>query len=379
MFRVSNIIVFLVLAAVITACNADASNTKTAAAIISVTTTKVRLGNASFYNSYPGNAVALKSVELRGQVSGYLTGLYFSEGQEVHEGQKLYEIDRRKYQAAYDESISNVRIAEENLSRVQRDAGRYTDLAAQDAIAKQLYDNAMTDLNNARHRLDAAKSQLIKATADYEYSVITAPFNGTIGFSDVKMGALVSPGQTLLNTISSNDPMGIDFDINETELMRFQELQKSVQLKNDTIFRIILPDNSYYPYAGKISVIDRAVNSQTGTIRIRLTVPNPGRVLKPGMSCKIRVLDSHAGQRLMIPFKAVMQQLGEYFVYKVNGTNVNQVKVSLGPRIGSDVIVIDGLAGDETIVIDGIQKLNEGSEIIVSSAQSQTNLQNITR
>lgn len=323
-----------------------------------------------FYNSYPGNAVALKSVELRAQVSGYITGMYFIEGQEVREGQKLYEIDRRKYQAAYDESVSNIRIAEENLGKVQRDAGRYTDLAAQDAVAKQLYDNAMTDLNNAKHRLDAAKYQLIKATADYEYSIITAPFNGTIGFSGVKMGALASSGQTLLNTVSSDDPMGIDFDINETELMRFQELQKEVQPKNDSTFRIVLPDNSIYAYAGKISVIDRAVNSQTGTIRIRLTVPNPGRVLKPGMSCKIRVLDSHTGQRLLIPFKAVVQQLGEYFVYKVNGSSVNQVKVSLGPKIELNVIVLDGLTGDDTIVVDGLQKLNEGSEITVSSLQN---------
>lgn len=365
MFRITNIIIFAGLAGIM-ACTADAANKKTANAPVPVTVTKARLSSASLYNSYPGNATALKSVELRGQVSGYLTGMYFTEGQVVREGQKLYEIDRRKYQAAYDESVSNLKIAEENLAKVQRDARRYTDLAQQDAVARQLYDNAMTDLSNARHRVDAAKFQMIKAKADYEYSVITAPFNGTIGFSGVKMGALISPGQTLLNTISSDDPMGIDFDINETELMRFQEIQKTSAPKNDTTFRIILPDNSIYPYPGSISVIDRAVNSQTGTIRIRLTVPNPGRLLKPGMSCKVRVLDHQSGEQVLIPFKAVVQQLGEYFVYKVNDSVVNQVKVTLGPRIVTDVIVLDGLKGDETIVVDGIQKVYNGAAIAVS-------------
>jgi membrane fusion protein (multidrug efflux system) len=370
MFRVSNIIIFTAITAGIMACTADASNKKSASPVIPVTVTKVRMADASIYNAYPGNAVALKSVELRGQVGGYLTGMYFTEGSEVREGQKLYEIDRRKYQAALNESTANLRIAEENLSKVQRDADRYSDLARQDAVAKQLYDNSVTDLNNAKHRLDAAKSQLINATADYEYSVINAPFTGTIGFSGVKLGALITAGQTLLNTISSDDPMGIDFDINEMELMRFQELQRAVQQKNDTTFRIILPDNSLYSYGGKISVIDRAVNAQTGTIRVRLTVPNPERVLKPGMSCKIRVLDKNTGRHMIIPYKAVVEQLGEYFVYKVEGSIVKQVKVVLGPSLGTDVIVLEGLTGDETIVVEGIQKLNDGSEISVGSSQN---------
>lgn len=373
MFRLTNSIIPVALFAGISACTTDAANNKAMNAPVPVTVTKVRVASTSFYNSYPGNATALKSVELRGQVSGYLTGMYFTEGKVVREGQKLYEIDRRKYQAAYDESVSNLMIAEETLAKVRRDAERYTDLARQDAVAKQLYDNAMTDLNNAKHRVDAAKSQLVKSKADYEYSVITAPFNGTIGFSGVKLGALITPGQTLLNTISSDDPMGIDFDINETELMRFLELQKASYSKNDTTFRIILPDNSFYPYSGSISVIDRAVNSQTGTIRIRLTVSNPERMLKPGMSCKIRVLDHHSGEQVLIPYKSVVQQLGEFFVYRVNDSIVNEVKVTLGPRIETDVIVLDGLKGDETIVVDGIQKVNNGSEIAISSGEQNQN------
>ena len=190
----------------------------------------------------------------------------------------------------------------------------------------------MTDLKNAKQQVDAANSELIKAKTDYDYSLIYAPFDGTIGFSNVKLGALITPGQTLLNTVSSDDPMGVDFEISETELGRFQKLEKAVISKNDTTFRITLPDNSIYPYSGKISVIDRAVDPQTGSIRVRITVPNHEKMLKPGMSCKVLGLNANTGQQIVIPFKAVMEQLGEYFVFTVNDKIVKQIKVISWPK-----------------------------------------------
>ena len=371
MYKISLIIIYFALIAGLISCSGNAANKKVEVPAIPVTVTQANLTNAIFYNSYPANIVALKEVELRGQVSGYVTGIYFTEGKEVHSGEKLYEIDRRKYQAAYEVDQSNVRIAEGNLEKVQRDADRYTDLARQDAVAKQLFDNSMTDLKNAKQRVDAANSELIKAKTDYDYSLIYAPFDGTIGFSSVRLGALITPGQTLLNTVSSDDPMGVDFEISETEFTRFRELENAQQERqrgiseNDTTFRISLPDNSIYPYYGKLSVIDRAVDPQTGTIRVRITVPNHGRILKPGMSCKVLVLNANAGVRILIPFGAVVEQLGEYFVFVINDKNVKQVKVTLGPRVTSNVIVLGGLKNGETIVVDGIQKLHDGSEIII--------------
>jgi RND family efflux transporter MFP subunit len=371
MYKRFHIIIYFALTSGLLSCSGNAANKKTEVPAIPVTVTKASLTDAVFYNLYPANIVALKEVELRGQVSGYITGIYFTEGKEVHTGEKLYEIDRRKYQAAYEAVQSNVKIAEANLEKVQRDADRYTDLESRDAVAKQVFDNAMTDLKNAKQQVDVAKSELIQAKTDYDYSLIYAPFDGTIGFSSVKLGALVTPGQTLLNTVSSDDPMGVDFEISETEFNRFQHLENAVISKNDTTFKITLSDNSIYPYMGKISVIDRAVDPQTGTIRVRITVPNHEKMLKPGMSCKVLVLNANAGQQILIPFKAVLEQLGEYFVFIVNDKNVKQVKISLGPMVKSDIIVLKGLKGDETVVVDGIQKLHEGSEIAITALQNQ--------
>jgi RND family efflux transporter MFP subunit len=371
MYKITRIIIYFALIAGLLSCSGNSSNRKAEVPAIPVTVTNASPSKAIFYNAYPANIVALKEVELRGQVSGYITGIYFTEGKEVHSGEKLYEIDRRKYEATYRETQSNVKIAESNLEKVQRDADRYTDLASQDAVAKQLLDNSMTDLKNARQQLDAANSELIKAKTDFDYSLINSPLDGTIGFSGVKIGTLIMPGQTLLNTVSSDDPIGVDFEINETELSRFRQFEKAGILNNDTTFKIRLPDNSIYPFFGRISVIDRAVDQQTGTIRVRITVSNHDKILKPGMSCKVLVLNDYSGQQIIIPFASVLEQLSEYFVYVVKDKNVQQVKVTLGPRVNSNVIIVKGLSGDETIVVDGIQKLHDGSEITIAKPQNQ--------
>ena len=369
MYKITRILIYFAITSGLLSCNGNSANKKAIVPAIPVTVSNVSLVEAVFYNSYPGNITALKEVELRGQVSGYITGIYFTEGKEVHTGEKLYEIDRRKYEATYKEAQSNVKIAEANLEKVQRDADRYTDLAKQDAVAKQILDNSMTDLNNARQQVEAAKSEMVKAKTDFDYSLINAPFDGTIGFSGVRLGTLITPGQTLLNTVSSDDPMGIDFEISETELSRFRQLENAGISAKDTTFKITLPDNSTYPFFGKISVIDRAVDPLTGTIRVRITVPNHEKILKPGMSCKVLVLNAYAGQQIIIPFEAVLEQLSEYFVYTIKDNKAQQVKISLGPRVNANVIVLKGLKGDETIVVDGIQKLHDGSEISVTQSQ----------
>ena len=265
----------------------------------------------------PATIVALKEVELRAEVGGEITGINFKEGQPVKKGQKLYEIDRRVYEANYNQAKASLNIAKQNLDRTQRDANRYVELNKEDAIAKQRLDNALTDLQNAKSQVSAAQANLEKTKTDLNYSIITAPFDGTIGISMVRMGALITPDQTLLNVISSDDPMGADIQIEQKELARFQSLERKNPAPGDSTFRLILPDNSIYKYYGKISIIDRNVDPQTGTVKVRLSFPNPDRTLKPGMKCNAGVLNQNSGLQLVIPYKAVVEQMSEYFVYKV--------------------------------------------------------------
>jgi membrane fusion protein, multidrug efflux system len=337
-----------------------------AGAGIPVNVAEVQQEKVSFYSNYPGSIVALSEVELRSEVSGFITGIYFKEGSTVKKGQKLYEIDRSKYIASYNQAKANVDIATANEQKARRNADRYTKLSEQDAIAKQRLDDAMTDLQNAGLELVSAKAGLARAQTDLNYSLITAPFDGTIGISQVKMGSLVSPGQTLLNTISTDDPMGADFVINERELGNFQEISAVNRPKNDSTFRISLPDKSIYREKGNIQVIDRAIDPRTGTIRVRLVFPNPDRKLRAGMSCNIHVLNTSDHEQLVIPSRSLLEQMSEYFVFVVDSQKVKQTKVTLGPQFEDRVVVTSGLQNGQQIVTDGIQKLRNGAAVSVN-------------
>jgi membrane fusion protein (multidrug efflux system) len=333
----------------------------------------VESGTLVYYDTYPGTAVATDEVQLRSEVSGFITGIYFREGSQVTKGTKLYEIDRRKYQAAYESAKAAVDISSANLLKAQRDADRYKKLDEQNAIAKQILDDALTMLENAKLQVKSSKANLLNAETDFNYSLITAPFTGSIGFSLVKPGTFVTAGQTLLNTISSDDPIAIDFIVDEKSLPSIIKLQSAEKSKQDSTFKIILPDNTNYQYNGKLSIVDRAVDAQTGTIKIRTVFPNPDRNLRPGMNCNIKVLNENSGTQINIPLRAIVEQMGEYFVYLIDNNVVKQTRIELGPNHGDQVMVKSGLNPGAKIVLEGIQKVREGSAVIASETGNKLN------
>lgn len=332
-----------------------------AAAAVPVNTYTVEEERVTGTDTYPGTVVPLQEVELRPQVSGYITNYYVQDGQRVTKGQRLYEIDRSKYQATFQQAQANLQSARANLARVEKDLERYERLAEREAIARQQVDYARTDVETARAQVAAAEAQVNSAATDVGYATITAPFDGTIGISQVRVGAQVSPGQPLLNTISSTDPIAVDFVINQQEISRFSQLMQGQQ--PDSLFTILLNNQTEYPYPGKIITIDRAIGRQTGTTTVRLQFPNPERTLIPGMTVSVQVLNQDIGEQLVIPYRAVTEQLGEYYVYVVQGDSVNQRNVTLGTRFGSDVVVREGLEQGNTIVVEGIQRLRQGAKV----------------
>ncbi len=330
---------------------------------------------ARYYDKFPGTIVAMMQVDIRAQAEGYVTGIYFTEGSRVSKGQKLYTIDDRKYQATYNQSQANVHVAEANLAQAQKDADRYTYLNQHEAVAKQTLDHAMTTLQNAKQQLAAAKQELTRTQTDVGYSVINAPFDGTIGISQVKVGNTVVPGQTVLNTISTTSPMAVDFVVNEKQISRFLKLQNLKNDPADSIFTIQLPDNSIYNYPARIHVIDRGVNPQTGTITVRLTVPDPSSMLRAGMSCLVRVRNDDTAKQILIPYKAVVEQMGEYFVYVARDSasvlSAVQKKVTPGQTIADQVIIKTGLEAGERLITDGVQKLHDGSLITIGEQKNK--------
>ncbi len=359
-----------------------------------------------YYDNYPATTEALSSVDLHAQVTGYVTGIFFTEGTHVHKGQKLYAIDERLYQAAYDQAVANLKVAQGNQVQAQQDADRYQYLIQHNAVAKQTLDHAVIALENAKSSTAAAQQAVKTAETNRSYSIITAPFDGTIGFSQVKLGNLVTASTTLLNTISTDNPMAVDFLISEAQLAHYQDLQHQKQHSVDSLFTLELPNKKLYNQTGQITVIDRAVDPQTGTIRVRLTFANPKLDLREGMSCVVRVHNLEKDPQILIPTRAIVEQMGEFFVYvakdsaissgadsskKAEGATADNkksegggagadsanarklrafsVKVMPGAVIGSNTLIMSGLNPGDKIVVDGVQSLHDGSPITTANRQ----------
>lgn len=333
-----------------------------------VTVEEVLLTDAIYYDEFPATVAALNQVELRPQVGGFITGVHFADGSKVRKGQLLYSIDAQLYAANYQQAVAGGQVQEANLSKAKKDASRYHELEKEDAVAKQLVDNADAAVEVARRQSAAARANIQAVSTSVKYTKVYAPFNGVIGISLVKPGTAVTAGQTVLNTVSSDGELAVDFNIAQNDIYRFTNMLKDKFAASDSTFTLAF-NGDIYPYPGKIVLIDRAVNPQTGTIKARLVFPNADNTLKAGMNGTVRVKNSNKTQSIVIPYKAVVEQLGEYFVYiPGDSSKVSQRKVVLGKQIGADIIIIDGLHAGDKIVTQGVQNLREGVKVNMGNA-----------
>jgi membrane fusion protein (multidrug efflux system) len=324
---------------------------------------------ANYYDQYPGTVIALKDVTITSQVDGYITGIYFKDGQAVKAGQLLYTIDPQVYDANLQNAEAQVATQEANLVKAQKDADNYHKLDQQDAIAKQQVYYADAALESAKKQVAAAKAQVDAMRANVKFSKIYAPFNGTIGISNVRIGTAVVAGQTVLNDVSTNNPIAVDFNVDQTLFYQFEKLMGTSNA-NDTTFSLAFgPD--VYPSYGHIYTIDRAVDQQTGTIKVRLVFDNANNMLKPGMTGVVRILHNAGAQTILVPAISIVEQLGEYNVYVLGDSNkVSQQTVTLGETIGSNIIIKSGLSAGQKIVVQGQQNLHNGSVVEPTAANA---------
>jgi membrane fusion protein (multidrug efflux system) len=355
----------------LTACNNSKEQTgPTAPPPVKVTVEPVLKTDAVYFDEYPATINALNQVELRPQVSGFISGVYFKDGARVRKGQLLYSIDEQLYSANYQQAVAGLKVQEANLNKAQKDANRFHELDKNDAVAKQLVDNADATLEVARKQADAAKANIQAVQTNVKYTRVYAPFDGVIGISAVKPGAAVTAGQTILNTVSSDKELAVDVNVDQKEIYRFSKLMSDPPKTSDSTFTLAF-GNDVYPYQGKIALLDRAVNPQTGTIKARLIFPNTKKLLIAGMNGTLRVKNNASTQALLIPYKAVTEQLGEFFVYVPNDSNkVSQRKIVTGKQIGKNVIVKSGLNDGDRVVVEGVQNLREGAAITATVPQS---------
>jgi membrane fusion protein (multidrug efflux system) len=362
----------VVLAVIIASCKNNSAPPPSTPPPAKVVVEAVRTGEAVYHDEYPATITPLNEVELRPQVNGFVTSIHFKDGDRVKKGQLLYSIDAQLYNANYQQAVANLSVQEANLVKAQKDADRYHELAKNDAVAKQLVDNADAALEVAKKQAEAAKANISGVQTSVRYTKVYAPFDGLIGISRVKPGAAVTAGQTLLNTVSSDNELAVDFNIDQKEIYAISKLLN--QKTKDSTFTLAFAGEAY-PFPGKLAFLDRAVDPQTGTLKARLVFPNKDQLLRAGMNATVRVKNNGGTKSMIIPYKAVTEQLGEYFVYVPgDSSKVTQTKVVLGRQVGTDVIIRDGLKEGDSVVTQGVQNLREGA-VIQSVAATQLNAQ----
>jgi membrane fusion protein (multidrug efflux system) len=312
-----------------------------------------------------GEVKAWREVDLRPRATGLVTQLSFQPGQRVKEGDLLLQIDPRPYDEQVSDAQAKLAEAEAQLARAQQDVARYEPLLADNAIARQTYDQALAQAKSNAAVVQARRASLETAKLSRSYAEVRSPITGRIGLQKVELGALATAGQTVLATVSTLDPMLVYFSVSEVGYLdyvrRHRATNKAGKAAPEPPVELILADGSIYRQRGKLDFADRALNAGTGTLTIRALFANSDDLLRPGMNVRVRLVSQVAENAILIPQRAVTEMLGKQFASVVGeGNRIEQRPIITGPRIGDLWLVEQGLAPGEIIVVEGLQKARAG-------------------
>jgi RND family efflux transporter MFP subunit len=377
---------------------------------LEVTVAEVQQKDVPIYREWIGTVEGFVNAEIKAQVTGYLVKQDYAEGSFVRQGQMLFQIDPRPFQADLDQAEgrlaqsqgqlaqaraqlaqaeAEVAVAEANQHRVQLDVDRYTPLFQQHAITGQDLDNANQNNMAAKAQLQAVKAQVEtdkaqitaataavqSATASVEtarinlgFTRLTAPIDGVPGIALLQVGALVSPASGALTTISTLDPIKVYFTISEQEYLerkrQFPTPEKFLEARARIQLDLILADGTTYPEKGRVDFADRQVDVRTGAMKLVGLFPNPGNTLRPGEYGRVRAAVEIDRGALLVPQQAVFDIQGTRQLAVVGGDNKVSIRpANLGETFGHDWIVREGVKAGERVVVDGVQKVRPGMQV----------------
>ena len=313
---------------------------------------------------YTGFVQAQQEMELKAQVSGQITAKYFKGGDNVSAGQTLYAIDQRTYQANVLNAQAGLANARAALANAAMNAERYSTLYAQNAVSKQVLDNAIMQRDQAQASVNAQEAMLENAQINMTDTSVAAPFSGRIDTTALEVGNYVTAGQTTLAKISNTDPVFVQFSIAEPEYLQLSGAHDNSGAASLDNLTVVLSDGSTYDLKGTVAEVNRGINDNTGTLTVKALFKNPAHRLLPGMFAHVQATAGTKQNALLIPKRAVVELMYKKFVYIVGSDNkVTMKEVTLGPSVGRFFMVESGLNGDETIVVEGTGKIRQGAEV----------------
>ena len=326
-----------------------------------VKTMKVITRTTPIVYDYTGFVEATQEMNLAPQVTGQIIAKNFKGGDTVQAGQVLYEIDPRTYRANLLSAEGNLASARAALANAEMDAERYTKLYEQNAVSKQMLDNAVTARDQARASVTALEGLLLNAQINMEETKVTAPFTGRTDTASVEVGNYVEAGKTTLTKISNTDPVFVKFSISEPEYLTLAAANTGGGASLDNL-TAVLANGETYDVKGQVTEVNRGISDNTGTLTIKATFQNPNKKLLPGMFAHIQATGGVRDNALLIPQRSVAELMYKKFVYIVGNDNkVIMKEIKLGQTVGRLVMVNSGLTGEETLVVEGVGKMRQGA------------------
>jgi RND family efflux transporter MFP subunit len=314
------------------------------------------------YQDFTGRLDSTKTVDVRARVSGYVNDAPFKEGDLVKEGDLLFQIDPRTYQADFNQAVANVNLAIADKDLQEKNIVRAKKLNGTGAITQEEVDQIQGALEKANANVGAAVAARDHARLYLDYTKVTAPISGRISRRLVDPGNLVTADNTILTTIVAEDPMWAYFDVDERTYLDLVEADRLTGTKYPVSMR--LANESDYVHEGYVDFVDNRLNGNTGTIRVRGVFPNPKHVFKAGLFVRIRLPIGKSYKALLVPDEAILSDQGRKYVYIVDTKNkVEYRTIEPGQAVRGLRVIKKGVETGDQVIVGGMQRVKPKTEV----------------
>jgi len=364
--------IFICATSLLTACSEPEAPTAPPKSVKIVTVTAQ---DAPVTYEFVGRTASSQQVQVRSRVEGFLEDRLYTEGSMVKEGDILFQIDAKPFQtqlaaakAALNEQRAKLKVNLANLKRVKP-------LAEADAVSQKELDDAQGRVNGAAASVEMAKADVDIARLDLSYTTIYAPVSGASSFARVQNGAFVDATNSLLTYVAQLDPIWVDFNLSENEILKFRSMKEKGLIitpeNNAYEVELILADGTSFTETGKIFFSDANYSEETGTFLLRATFKNPERLLRPGQFVKVLLKGTIQPNSILLPQKSISQGAKGFFAWVVDDQNKAQLRnIEVGNWQGDDWFVLDGIDDGDRVITSGFLALSPGQSVVEKSADS---------